>query len=306
MMNARTKADPAPETATPTSPAPAVAVAPTSPEPAPPAPTAACPPAAPGTSRKRVVIRRARGRLGGSFLLDAIIQRARAAGRRIKPLDGDLRSRTLRTQYPATDAAGQPLLDGASWPASENQADNFAWLDAELNAMVVDGVSRGIDFGGGDRVVQEFVRDLNLVRFCRRHDIGLTSAFLLGPDAEDFSHVMEIFRSGDLEGSDILLVCNEAMVRAGQSPEVAFRPILASPDFAALEQAGAKTLYLKRLPCLATLRERGLSLRDVASSQPHLQAGPGGITSTMQMMCEDFLDEFNSEIREAGADPLLP
>ena len=39
-----------------------------------------------------LAIRRGRGRLGGSTFLDLLIQRSRQAGRRMKPLDGDLRS----------------------------------------------------------------------------------------------------------------------------------------------------------------------------------------------------------------------
>ena len=42
-----------------------------------------------------LVIRKGRGRLGGSTVLDVMIQRARFHGRRAQPLDGDLRSGTL-------------------------------------------------------------------------------------------------------------------------------------------------------------------------------------------------------------------
>ena len=53
-----------------------------------------------------LLIRAGRGRTGGSTGLDLAIQRARHAGRRVKPLDGDLRSKTLSTLYPATGRAG--------------------------------------------------------------------------------------------------------------------------------------------------------------------------------------------------------
>ena len=47
-----------------------------------------------------LIIRAGRGRTGGSTGLDLVIQRARFQGRRVKPLDGDRRSKTLSTLYP--------------------------------------------------------------------------------------------------------------------------------------------------------------------------------------------------------------
>jgi hypothetical protein len=64
-----------------------------------------------------------RGRSGGSTGLDLLIQRCRIAGRRIKPLDGDLRSKTLTSFYPAVDNKGAAIEDGASSPRSEEPAD---------------------------------------------------------------------------------------------------------------------------------------------------------------------------------------
>src|SRR6516165_5541402 len=119
----------------------------------------------------RLLIRAGRGRTGGSTGLDLAIQRARHQGRRVKPLDGDLRSRTLSALYPATDEAGRPIPDGASAPATDELPDIKAWLSAELDEMVVTRVSRVLDLSGGDRVMQEYARDLELMAFCR--DFGI-------------------------------------------------------------------------------------------------------------------------------------
>ncbi len=53
--------------------------------------------------QQTLAIRRGRGRSGGSTGLDLLIQRCRVAGRPIKPLDGDHRSKTLTSFYPAVD-----------------------------------------------------------------------------------------------------------------------------------------------------------------------------------------------------------
>ncbi len=47
------------------------------------------------SSKLDLLIRAGRGRTGGSTGLDLAVQRARYQGRRVEPLDGDLRSRTL-------------------------------------------------------------------------------------------------------------------------------------------------------------------------------------------------------------------
>lgn len=56
----------------------------------------------PGQSHDTVLaMRYGRGRLGGSGVILAAIQRARFHGRRIKPMEGDLKSRTLAGYYPS-------------------------------------------------------------------------------------------------------------------------------------------------------------------------------------------------------------
>src|SRR5215469_11780594 len=75
----------------------------------------------------RLLIRAGRGRTGGSTGLDIAIQRARHAGRRVKPLDGDLRSRTLSTLDPSHANDGSPIEDGASAPKSDELPDIKEW-----------------------------------------------------------------------------------------------------------------------------------------------------------------------------------
>ena len=139
-----------------------------------------------------LVIGEGRGRTGGSTGLDLAVQRARHQRRRVKPLDGDLRSRTLSLLCPATDQRGQPIQDGASSPATDELPDVKAWMSGELDSMVDDRRSRVLNLGGGDRVMQENVRDLALIEFCRDFRISLTVAIFLGPELEDFRHAIRL------------------------------------------------------------------------------------------------------------------
>ena len=251
-----------------------------------------------------LLIRAGRGRTGGSTGLDLAIQRARHGGRRVKPLDGDLRSRTLSSLYPARDESGEPVPDGASAPATDELPDIKKWLAAEFDDMVEEGVSRALDLSGGDRVMQEFVRDLSLNDFCRDYGITPTVGLFLGPDIEDFRHAAEILRSGEFPSDRTMLVLNEGVIRHGQTTGGAFDQIIALPEFRALGRAGVRVLFLRRLTCMSVLRERGFGFYDAATGKPDsngVKASP-----TLAHMTKTWLATFEREIEEVEVAPWLP
>lgn len=220
------------------------------------------------SSRLDLLIRAGRGRTGGSAGLDHAVQRARYDGRRVKPLDGDLRSRTLSSLYPAKDEKGRPIEDGATSPATDELPDIKAWLLAEFDSMVEERVSRVPDLSGGDRVMQEYVRDLELMDFCRDFGIEPIVAVFLGPDMEDFRHAIQLLRSGEFRCDRTIIVLNEGVIRHGQTTSGAFDAILGHPDFEAIVKDGARPVFMRRLTCMATLRERGLGFYDVLAGKP--------------------------------------
>lgn len=248
--------------------------------------------------------RRGRGRLGGSTDADRVIQRARHQGRRVKPLDGDLRSRTLSNLYPAFDADGVPILDGATSPESEELPAVKKWLGVEFDQMVEECVSRVLDLGGGDRWLHEYGRDLAIGEFCRDYNVGLTQAFYIGPDVEDFRHVLQILKSGDLKDARTLLVLNEGVIRQGQTTEGAFDPIVAHPDFLAILKDGARVVVMPRLTCLDQLRARGFGFYDAIEGQPDKDGKRA--SPTLQHMTKKWLDvieHFNGEAGTLGWQP---
>ena len=249
-------------------------------------------------------VRFGRGRLGGSMGMDLYIQRARFHGRRVKPLDGDLRSRTLSTLYPAQAADGSPIQDGASVPRSEETADYKQWLIPEFEQMVVEGVSRVIDLGGGERVMQEFVRVFPLSSYCEDFGVDLLPIFFLGPDVEDLSHVVQIMRTGALRSSRILLVMNEGVIRSGETSEGAFDPIVAHPDFEALIRDGAKSVFLRKLHCLDLLRARRFGFYDAAYGRPDPNGEKAG--PALQFMTKIWLEDHEGEHQTIGSAGWLP
>ena len=239
------------------------------------------------------LIRAGRGRTGGSTGLDLALQRARHQGRRVKPLDGDLRSRTLSSLYPSQDEKGRPIRDGSSSPATDELPDIKEWLSAELDATVEDRVSRVLDLSGGDRVMQEYVRDLALMEFCRDFGIDATVAVYLGPDMEDFRHATQLLLSGDFQCDRTILVLNEGVIRQGQTVMGAFDAITEHVDFKRLIADGARFAFLRRLSCMATLKDRNLRFYDLVGNR---EAAVGlKVSPTLFHMTKMWLETFERE-----------
>ncbi len=258
-----------------------------------------------GTQAKPcLLIRAGRGRTGGSTGLDLAIQRARHEGRRVKPLDGDLRSKTLSGLYPATGFDGQPLLDGASAPETDELPDIKKWLSEEFDSMATERVSRALDLSGGDRVMQEYVRDLALSQFCADFGITPTVAVFLGPDLEDFRHAEELLGSGAFPSERTILVLNEGVIRHGQTTSGAFNPIMAQPEFETLAERGVRAVFLRRLTCMGVLRDRGLGFYDAVSGKPDSKGSKA--SPTLHHMTKTWLATFEREFEAADVLDWLP
>jgi len=91
------------------------------------------------------------------------------------------RPATARQVIPLPSAS-PPISGRSRVPRSEETADYKQWLIPEFEQMVVEGVSRVIDLGGGERVMQEFVRVFPLSSYCEDFGVDLLPVFFLGPD----------------------------------------------------------------------------------------------------------------------------
>jgi hypothetical protein len=233
-----------------------------------------------------------------------MIQRARHHHRRVKPLDGDLRSRTLGSLYPAHDENGNPIEDGASAPPSDELAHIKQWLSAELDEMVTSGISRVLDLSGGDRVMQEYGRDLALMDFCREYGVSATVAVYLGPDMEDFRHATELLTTGEFKLDRTVLVLNEGVIRMGQTTQGAFEPIISQPEFSRMVKSGTRVLLVPRLTCMATLRERKLGFYEILDRSP----GSKGehVSPTLHHMTKTWLTAIEEELGRTRVAEWMP
>ena len=195
-------------------------------------------------------------------------------------------------------------MDGASVPSSEELPAMKSWLLDSLDLMAEDRVSRVLDLGGGDRVTQEFDRDLSLATYCADFNIQLMAIYMLGPDLEDFRHVIELVRSRDIKGERTMLVLNEGVLRQGQSVEGVFDPIVRSPEMRSLMKDGARLVYFKRLTCMDLVRSSGLGYYDIAAGKPD----QNGVRprATLQHMVKTWLAKNEEEHTTSGTLEWLP
>lgn len=245
---------------------------------------------------KRLLVRFGRGRLGGTTYLDAIAQRAIQAGRKVILVDADVRNPSLSKLYPdaRVPAGGSP--------------EDFAELMVGVLGDLADHdgpVSVLVDIGGGqDRAMGDFIRDLNLTGFCQEAGVQPVAVYVLGPDPDDLSHAISVRDARLLEGSDTLLVMSEAVVKRGQTPEVAFASLRSDPQFISWVRAGALPVSVRNLACLDKVRGLGLSLSDARSGKPGEGGKPMGPVERFQI--KDWFTNFEKLHAASDALELLP
>lgn len=235
-----------------------------------------------------------RGFGGKSTSLAELVWRAKSAGRSVIVADGDARSKTLAGLFPGE----------ATVPPSEELPDVKLWLTGLLNRMVKENTSAVLDLGGGDRVLQEYGRDLRLVDFCARRGIEPVALYFLGPEAEDLRHVLAIWEAGYFRPQRTLLVMNEGVIRDGRTVAGAFERTLADPGLAEMVKAGAKPIVMTRLACMDLVRQSGTGFYAAAGGD----AGPDGtpLDPVEAFMLEDWLADLEGKRTKAGASAWLP
>ena len=145
--------------------------------------TLEAPVVAPVTKSPVLAVGFGRGFGGKSTLLSEIAWRAQNQGRSVIVADFDARSKTLADLFP-----------DAMVPPTEELPDVKAAFSKLLNRMTKEKTSAVVDFGGGDRFMLEYGRDLMLVEFCARRGIEPVAIYVLGPEVEDLRHCFPFTR----------------------------------------------------------------------------------------------------------------
>jgi hypothetical protein len=203
----------------------------------------------------KLVIGFGRGFGGKSTVLSEIAWRAQSQGRGVIVGDFDARSKTLADLFP-----------GAEVPPTEELPDVKAAFTKLLNRMIREKTSAVVDFGGGDRFMLEFGRDLRLVEFCARRGIEPVAIYVLGPEVEDLRHCLSIYEAGYFRPERTILVLNEGVIRDGKTVVGAFEKTTKDPGFQKMLADGAKPLLLTKLPCMDLVKDRRLNFYEASDS----------------------------------------
>ena len=249
-----------------------------------------------GGSAKRapvLVVGGGRGAAGKSTVLALLAYRARNKGRDVLVADFDPQSRTLQTLFPdAVTPKSDELPD---------VKDQFV----ELLNTVSKGESAVVDFGGGDRFMQEMGKDLPWVRYCAKRGIEPVAVFVLSPDQENLNHVLSLFDSGHFNPKRMIIFMNEGVIREGKTTRGAFDDTMSSEGFQRMVKAGAMPLLLPRLPCMGVLTKAAAV--DIEAMDFYAAAdGAGGLEFVQQFMVETWIDNFESKIQALGIADWLP
>jgi hypothetical protein len=243
-------------------------------------------------------VRFSRGRTGGTTVTDLLIQRGRAANRLIVIADGDLRNSTLSGFYP-------PGSEGAALqPPSDDLVDMKDFLTNAFATAIGLGASLVADFGGGDRVMLEYGRELALVELCGSVGMEPLALYVTGPEMDDFEHVLSIWRSEVFRPKRSLLFMNEHLVPHGRTPAGAFTAITSRPELREMMRDGLKIVLMPRLPCMAQMRDAELSLLEAMAGKPGNKGIP--LDPVRQFMVRHWLKRLEAAFAEANVLDWLP
>lgn len=241
-----------------------------------------------------LMVRHGRGRTGGTTFADFVIQRARLAGRQVLIGDGDRRNASLAGLYPPGSAGG------ASQPASDETPDVKEWLRNLVAQMATAQSSLVLDLGAGDQALAETCRELDLAAFCESAGIRALSIYTIGPDLEDFDHVLAIHRSGVFKSAAIL-VMNAHLAPVGRTARRAFDGVMERPDFSEL---GEHRVTMNRFTYMDEIRRGGLGVYEVAAGK----RGKNGnaVNPLCQFAAKVWTDSLEHELEDAGVEGWLP
>ena len=243
------------------------------------------------TDAPKLVIGFGRGFGGKSTALSEIAWRARNRGRNVLVADFDARSKTLAELFP-----------GSVVPPSEELPDVKAEFSKLLNRMSREKASAVVDFGGGDRFMLEFGRDLHLVEFCERRGIEPVALYVLGPEVEDLRHCLSIYEAGYFRPKRTIVAMNEGVIRDGKTVLGAFAETMVEPQFTRMiREADAKPMLMTKLPCMDLVKSRKLDFYEAS-----VGGGADPLDPVEEFMVWKWLEDLEAKRQKLGISGWLP
>jgi hypothetical protein len=169
--------------------------------------------------------------------------------------------------------------------------------------MVARQASLILDLGGGDRIIGEHAQEMNLPDFCYSNGADPLAIYMMGPDRDDFEHVLTIIRAGYFSAPNSIVVLNQSLVRAGKNAASAFDWIYNHPGHDDAAKV-AKFIVMPRLGCMDALRAEGLTFYDALNNKPGKSGRP--MDAGRQFMIGVWMNKLEQQMVELKITHWLP
>jgi hypothetical protein len=219
------------------------------------------------TDKPRMVIAGGRGKTGKSTLLRYAIEQCLARGGEPVIADADRTNPTLTAFFPHSTR-----------PQSTENDDVRLWLDALVDGQIDSRSTIYLDLGGGDQMLKQWTRDMDIGPFLTRYDIVPVLLHVLGSDLDDLTYLRDL--EAVFAPKHTAIILNEGVVPAGKTPQTAYRPIVERPEYVSAVARGAQTVFMPRLGCMQEVDRRRLSFADAETGT--VKPGQERFPPTMQ------------------------
>lgn len=246
-----------------------------------PAPVAAPTPQA----RPKLLVPLGRGSRGKTSFVRWAAERAQAHGRQVVIADMDRTNPTLRGFFSDVTA-----------PEVANDLDVREWLAAFVEAQIEQRFTAFLDVGGGDMILKNVAREMDLTSFLAGHGIEPVAVHLIGPDRDDLAYLRDMEADGVFAPPATVLVLNEALVPANRAVRPAFQGVVDHEIFRGVLARGGKAVWMPRLAAMHEVDNRRLTFSDAEAGKVKEGQAPLGpwnrqvVTKWRQHMEAAFAD----------------
>jgi hypothetical protein len=171
-------------------------------------------------------------------------------------------------------------------------------LNGVLEQQIENRFSLFLDLGGGDLILKEHARDLELADLCGRFGIDPVAVHFLGGDLDDLAYLRDIERSNVFTPERTVVVLNEGILPPGRPPARAFAAIQAHEVYRDVVARGARIVVMPRLACMAEVDRRRLMFEDAEASR--VKPGQDRIGPINRQMIAIWLRQMNTAFADVA------
>jgi len=216
-------------------------------------------------ARPKLILPLGRGSRGKTTFVRWAAERAQSHGREVVIADMDRTNPTLSV-----------FFSGVVQPERTSDIDVREWLAAFVESQIEQRFTAFLDVGGGDLVLKQVAREMDLAGFLAAQDIEPVAVHLIGPDRDDLAYLRDM-EDSTFAPPATLLVLNEALVPANRSITLAFQGVVDHEIFRSALARGARAVWMPRLGAMHEVDNRRLTFSDAEAGkvkEGQAQIGP--------------------------------